>query len=138
MAALLEGTWSTGWHPASAELAAATAAGFDVTAPEDGDWNTEMKGDHQPAHDPVRRRPALLIGALDDGPDRPGFDGTYIVTDDHTIVETCVCEGAHAVITIHFTLIGDALTMHVLSDTDPLDIAAATGIYDTAPFIRQP
>jgi hypothetical protein len=84
VAALLEGTWSDGWHPASAELATATAAGFDVTAPEDGDWNTRMQS-AKTSRNTIRFGGGqfVQVGALDGGPDKPGWQGTYTVTDEH-------------------------------------------------------
>lgn len=115
------------------------AAGLDPNAPEDGSWNTLVEA-AKTARWTLRFAGGELVvfQAFDGGPDSEGSSGMYTVTDDHTLVLTDTGVTPPDVTTFHFSLVGTKLTMKVVSDTRQLSIVAATGIFNTAPFIRQP
>jgi hypothetical protein len=57
----------------------------------------------------------------DDGPGEGEWDGQYMVVDDHTFVA-----GDHGnfYITLHYRIVGDQLTVHVVKDLFPPDLRA--------------
>jgi hypothetical protein len=65
-----------------------------------------------------------------------GWQGRFAIQDTDTLVAT----GYGTVITYRYTLDGDQLSMHLLSDTDqdPGELMAQSAIYGSAPFTRQP
>jgi len=74
--------------------------------------------------------------AEDGGPPSTGWEGRFRLLDDHTIE----ARDDMSTISYDFRLNGDVLTMRLLTDTlrDSGELAAQSGIYDTAPFTRQP
>jgi hypothetical protein len=136
--ALLEGTWSDGWHDVSLEVATVKAAGLDPTGPESGDWFTGIQGVTK-GRNTIRFQAGQLVlfNAADGGPDHEGWAGTYTVRDDHTIVAVETDAAPFPTIVYKFTLVGPVLTMRLVSDTDPLDVVPQTAIYDTLPFMRE-
>ena len=132
--ALPDGMWSTTAPiPAASVVAAIKAAGQDPSGwPELGTEKTVVFT--------LRFQAGVLdVFAFHDGvPDSGSWSGTFRITDDHTFVATYT-GSPPSVQTYHFTVVGDQLTMEFVSDTetDAFELAHATGIYNTAPFIRQ-
>ena len=88
------------------------------------------------------RSGALVIFSSHDGvPDAGTWSGiAYTVPDDHAILAKATDVAPFPSYVYHFTLVGTTLTMHLVSDTetDAFEMSHQVGIYNTAPFIRQP
>jgi hypothetical protein len=72
--------------------------------------------------------------SIDGGPDEVGWEGTYEVVDEHTVVATDPC----GPITYRFTLHGTDLTLDVVDDAcGGEDLLFQTAIFETAPFTQE-
>jgi hypothetical protein len=131
IAAQLQGTWTTEWMPGELVVATTRAAGLEVP-PEaleliDSTFRWAVKFDESYL---------TQYGAMDGGPLEVGWIGTYALVDPDTI--KAVATDTMGEIVYDFDLRDDILTIDVTSDTDPGDIVAQTGIYETLPFTRVP
>lgn len=124
-----EGRYATAPVTPDQIRSAITAAGYDATQ-----WETTAKSSVFTLDFDSGR---LHIYMSDDGgPVQVGWNGTYEVVDQHTLV----ARDDISTITYDYSLVGDVLTLRMVSDTlqDPGELAAQSGIYDTAPFTRLP
>ena len=129
LAGIPDGRYATGPLTSAQIVAATRAAGFDPdTADLVGhDWVFTLVFDSG--------RLSIEM-AEDGGPPSTGWEGRFRLLDDHTIE----ARDDMSTISYDFRLNGDVLTMRLLTDTlrDSGELAAQSGIYDTAPFTRQP
>ena len=132
---LPEGVYQTATMPVAKVKAAVAAAGFDPAWLDDN-WPGAQTLAFQVRFDSGNLTESDVING---GPVSIGWRGHYVLQDDHTILATAI-GGDDAVITYDFSLVGDVLTLKLLSDTDQDvgELSAQTTIYDTAPFTRVP
>jgi hypothetical protein len=132
--AQLQGTWVGAWHAPELEIATIEAAG--LTAPSD--WVQAIMTVTTIRY-AVKFEDGSIIqyGAYDGGSlDDVGWVGTYQLLDDQTI--EAMDMGTFNPIVYGFTLRDGILTMDVISDDDPVDMAIQTAIYETLPFTKEP
>lgn len=132
----LQGTYQNDWHPVELQYATIEAAGLslDDTYPSFVDQLASMST----ARSAVTFEDGKMdqYVAADGGPLELGWVGTYTLIDDHTI--EAVELSTRTRIVYEFTLHDGILTMDVVSDDDPGDLAAQTAIFETLPFTRVP
>jgi outer membrane protein assembly factor BamB len=71
---------------------------------------------------------------VDDGADGLGSSGSYVVKDDHTVVETDCCSPAKLVLTYELKDGVLTITSATTDDSDPSSQVAVTAIYTAGPF----
>lgn len=126
--ALPEGTYRTAPIPTATLKATAEAAGFT--------WDPTRWTATTTVYSIRLNRGRLLWFCSEDGA-TAGLcsQGTYVVTNDHTVTYTDAMDGSS--FTLTFSLDGDVLTTHV----DPAGLACGIEcviFFDSAPFVRQP
>jgi hypothetical protein len=135
---LQEGTYRTAPIPTATLQAAAEAAGltWDAVTPDGHNMATDLKNVTTTVYT-IR----LLNGrwtwfcAFDGATDELCAQGTYKVTDDHTVAYTDAEDPSSGFI-LTFSLEGDVLTTHI--DPGPGAGIEAVIFYNSAPFVRQP
>lgn len=136
---LPEGTYRTAPIPTATLKATAEAAGFtwDAVTPDGGNMATDYKNVKTTVNT-IR----LLNGewawfcASDGATDELCAQGTYTVTDDHTVAYTDA-QNPSSGFKLTFSLDGDVLTTHVDPAGPDCAIQCVT-FYNSAPFVRQP
>ena len=127
VAGIPDGRYTTGLLTSAQIEAATRAAGYDPAAGDlmGHDWVFTVQFDSGRL---------LIVMQEDGGPPSIGWQGHYRFLDDHTME----AHDGMSTITYDFRLDGDVLTMRLLDDTlqDPGELAAQSGVYDTAPFTR--
>ena len=126
---LPEGTYQTAPIPTATLKATAEAAGFTWDA---SGWP------HATTMYTIRLEGGRLLWfcSADGATADLCSEGTYVVTDDHTVTYADA-ENPSSTFILTFTLDGDLLTTHVDPDPPDCGIECVT-FFNSAPFVRQP
>lgn len=139
LATLSEGTYRTAWLPTATLRAAAEAAGltWDAVSPDGNNMATDFKDVTTTMYTiQLTNGQWTWFCASDGAAAEVCSQGTYTVTDDHTVAYTDGVNPSSG-FALTYSLDGNVLTTHV--DPAGQDCAIECVIfYNSAPFVRQP
>ena len=138
--ALPEGTYRTDPVPVSTIVAALKAENVPTAQ-----YEADMRGVETVVFT-LRFQDGRMVwfASIDGGPDDINAEGTYVIEDGRTIVETDASGDPTSIIRIDFTLDGPTLTTHWQPDAiarawdDPAALPGTTSFFNSAPYTRQP